>query len=81
MCCNHTSFPGSVSGQERLGLLELCMLLTVQFGVDHPDLTATLRPLVTQLAQDPSLSAPERSEVSHPVLLAHSSASVRYVIV
>ncbi|XP_064395598.1 interferon-related developmental regulator 2-like [Halichondria panicea] len=51
-----------VSGQERLDLLELSMLLTVQFGVDQPALAAALRPLVTQLAQDPTISAPERSE-------------------
>ncbi len=54
----------TVSGQERLDLLELSMLLTVQFGVDQPALAAALRPLVTQLAQDPTISAPERSEVS-----------------
>ena len=61
---------GAVSGQERLDLLELSMLLTVQFGVDQSGLATALRPLVTQLAQDPTISAPERSEVSiTPALL------------
>ena len=45
------------------------MLLTVQFGVDQPDLVTALRPVLTQLAQDPSVSAEERAEVSLSVLL------------
>ena len=40
------------------------MLMTVQFGVDQPDLVIALRPILTQLAQDPSVSAEERAEVS-----------------
>ena len=62
--CNHIIPHSTVSGRERLGLLELAMLLTVQFGVDQPDLVVALRPVLTQLAQDPSVSAEERAEVS-----------------
>ncbi len=53
-----------VRGSERCQLLQLGMLLAIQLGDDHPELLASLKPLVVQLMLDPAASAQERAMVS-----------------
>lgn len=57
----------TVRGGERCELLQLASLLAVQFGVEHPELLATMKLPLLQLGQDPTASSAERAAVSQPL--------------
>ena len=44
-------------------LTNLSTLLSVQFGTEHPDVSTSLKPTVSQLAQDPTVAVQERAKV------------------
>ena len=52
-----------VQGRERCELVHLSTLLSVQFGTEHPDVSTSLKPTVSQLAQDPTVAVQERAKV------------------
>ena len=54
----------SVRGGERCELAQLCSLLAVQLGVEHPDLLAAVKLPLLQLGQDPTATTTERAAVS-----------------
>ena len=57
------SLSHSVQGRERCELIQLSTLLVVQFGTDHPDVSAALKPTVSQLATDHTVAVQERAKV------------------
>ena len=57
------SSPYPVQGRERCELIQLSTLLVVQFGAEHTDVSAALKPTVTQLATDHTVAVQERAKV------------------